>query len=171
MSRLGVGCVVGRRLRLGNSILRIEVATQNDFAAHHVEEVCGRNGDADLFGCSVFLGDSGAASEDAGHVREIRLCAVAQVDVVRIGEGQIVDVALAQVHAGDDQLAGIAIRERLEQDRIGDAEDGGAGADAERDGKNGGQCVARTPGENARSDSDIFPCHGATSEMRVETGN
>ena len=124
-----------------------------------------------LLGASVFLGDDQSASEDAGHIREIGLGTVAQVDVVGIGKGEIVDVALAKVHAGDNEFAGIVIRKRLEQDRVGDAKDGGAGADTERDCQDGGQRVAGALGKNARSDEDISPCHGATSQLRVESGN
>ncbi len=70
------------------------------------------------------------------------------------------DVALAQVHARDNEFARISVRKRLEQDCVGDAEDRRAGADPESNRKDGDQSVTGATGKDARSNGDIFPCHG-----------
>jgi hypothetical protein len=54
---------------------------------------------------------------------------------------------------------GIGIRQRLEQDRVDDAEDGGVGADAESQDGNRGQGKSRALHEEPRSVPQILPKH------------
>ncbi len=92
-----------------------------------------------MLGRSVFLEKDVAEGEDAGQVLERVFGAIAHVDEVLVGEGEIADVAIAHVAGGDDQAVGSFIGKRTQQYGIGDTEDGGAGADAQGNGQNGGE--------------------------------
>lgn len=117
------------------------------------EEIGGRDGHAELFRRAVGAGSDDAVGKDACHVREGGLRAVAKVDEVGVRERQVLYIAAAQLHPSDDQLAGVAIGKRPEQDRIGDAEDRRAGAHAEGDGEHGDSCEERISDQNAGGNS------------------
>jgi hypothetical protein len=87
-----------------------------------------------LFGTAIFGWHHAAKGEHSGHVLEHLLGAIAQVDVVGVGELQVFDMALPQFHPGKHQPVRIFIRQRLQEHRVSHAENCGTRAQAERDG-------------------------------------
>ena len=67
---------------------------------------------------------------------------------------------MAQIHSRDDQLAGFTIGEGLQEDRIGDAEDGGAGSYAEGDGEHGDGGEQGIPCQDAAGHDEGAEDHG-----------
>jgi hypothetical protein len=70
---------------------------------------------------------------------------------IRNGDLRLVRVALGQ----DDQLVGFRIGERLEQDRVDDAKDGGVRANAERERENSDESEPRRLPELAQSVTEV----------------
>jgi len=83
-----------------------EVAAESDLSSYQTKEVRGDYRGANLLRRSVFLEKDVAEGEDAGQVLERVFGAVAHVDEVLVGEGEIADVTIAHVAGGDDQTVG-----------------------------------------------------------------
>ena len=72
-------------------------------------------------------------------------------------------VAIAQIHVHDREAVRIFVRERAQQDRVGHAEDGGAGADAQGNGGDGGDGEDRAAAERPPGQREIPQQHDASS--------
>jgi hypothetical protein len=120
-----------RRRRLRQAVGIAEIAAGHDFGAHQAKEIGGNHCGVDLLGRSVFFEEDIAGSEDAGHVLEGVFGAVAHVNEVFVGEGEVADVAIAHVAGGDDQAVGILVGKGPQQHGIHDTEDSGARSDAQ----------------------------------------
>ncbi len=116
------------------SIIVDEIATEQDPRAHKPEVVRRHEAHVDLFRHAVFAGQREGKREDASKALEFVFSGFAQIDKVRVGKGKVLNAAIAHVGGNDDELIGILVRERTHEDGICDAEDGGACANAQRDG-------------------------------------
>ena len=110
-----------------------EIAADGDIRADELE-MFKNDAHVDAFRRAVVAGQREGKREDSGEALEFVLGRFAQVDEVCVGKGEVLDAAIAHVGGDDDELIGVFIRKRAQQDGIGDAEDGGARADAQGNG-------------------------------------
>ncbi len=125
-----------RGLRL--SIRIVEVAAQRDLAAHQAKEVRRDRGYPDLFRRIVLARHGDAPGSHCAYFLKHAGGAVAQVYEIRVGEREVLHVALAHVRNGEEQPLRVFVRKRPQQHGIGHAEDGRAGSDSQRDSDDGG---------------------------------
>jgi hypothetical protein len=116
-----------------------EIASEDNPGADKLEVVRGDDAHVDLLGHAVLAGQCEGEREDAGEALKFVLGRFAQVNEICVGKGEVLDTATAHVSGENDELVGIFVRERAQEDSVGDAEDGSAGADAEGDGQGGSE--------------------------------
>ncbi len=117
--------------------------------AEHREEVPRHHERLDLLGVAQ-AGDRVGVADRHREVAE-HLLALAQDLVARPGEAGLVDALLGGRGVDLDEPLGLLVRQRLQEDRLDEAEDGGVGADAEgergdRDGGEPGRLLQRADG-------------------------
>jgi len=120
-------------------------ATEEGLDAEHCEEVAGDFGDDGAVGATVGT-DADQIEDEGGHVGEDgSLLVVEEVEIgglVGLGRG-------GALHTDGDETVGVFDGERAEEEDVGEAEDGGVGADAESEGEDGDEGEAGALAEHA----------------------
>ena len=116
------------------SVIVGEIATEQDPRSHKPEVVRGHKTHMDLFRLAVVAGQREGEREDAREALEFVFGGFAQIDKVSVGKGKVLDAAIAHVGGDDDELIGIFVREGAQEHGVGNAEDGSACADTQRNG-------------------------------------
>src|SRR4029077_19035277 len=88
---------------------------------------------------------------------------------IGIREEEVLHVSLAHVGQSEYQAVGILVRERTQEDGVGDAEDRGAGADSEGDGQDGGGREDGTLAESPERVQNVAKQHGGSSDWYQDT--
>ena len=161
----GARCGAGRGRRLRNAIGVDEAAAQDGRGAHHGEEVGADGATVDQFRRAVLARHDVAEGLHGGDVLEDGFGAVAQIEEIGVGEREVLNVALAHVGEGEHQAVGILVGKRAQQNGIGHAEDGGGGADPERDGENGGGREDGALAQRAESVQQVTKQHASLQEF------
>ena len=149
----------GRGRRLGHAIRLDETASQDRGRAHHAEEVGADRGAADQFRGAILAGNDVAEGLHGGHVLEDGRGAVTEIEEVGVGEGEIFHVAPAHIGEREDQAVRTLVGEGAQKDGASHAEDRGGGADAERDGEDGGDCEDRASTQRAKGVGEVAKQH------------
>ena len=92
-----------------------------------------------MLGSAIVAGQGNGKGEDAGHALEFVFGRVAHIHENFVGKRKVFHAASAHIGRDDDELIWIFIRKGPQQDGIRDAEDGGAGPDAQGNGEYGGE--------------------------------
>ena len=127
-----------------------EVPADGDPGAHQPEEVGGDQRLAELLRTAVFARNERAEGGDSSEIVENGPRAVAKVREIGVGVQKAAAAGLLVLRKDQHQAVRVAVRKRLEQNRVGHAEDRGAGADSERErggrrsGKN--RALSQAPG-------------------------
>ena len=121
-----------------------EIASKCDPRPYKPEVVRRHDARVDSFRHAILAGQRYGESEDASEALEFVLRPFAKIDKICVGKGKVLDAAIAHIGGNNDELIGVLVRKRTQQHGIGDAEDGGAGADAQGDGYRGGEREDRT---------------------------
>ena len=90
-----------------------------------------------------------------------------QVDEVGVGEREVFDIALAHVRNGEEQPVRILVRKRPQQHCVSHTEDSRAGADAERNGDDGGGGEHGTFRQGPSGVGEVSQQHPCTSGFRI----
>ncbi len=131
------GAQQDRGRRRERVVVGLEGAAQRRFGAEHGEVVGGHEPDAQLFGI-VLAGQGRGRRPDRAEAVELRR-AVVEVLQLRPGERRPRVALRRLVGPHEHQPLGIAEGQRLDEQRVGDAEDGGVGGHAQRQrGQRGG---------------------------------
>jgi hypothetical protein len=157
------GCGTGRcrrRLRLRQPVSVLEIAAGRDRRPHQPEEVDGHDCHPNLLRRAVRPGQHLARRPERGHVVERASRAIADVDEVLVRERHAEVVAGTQVHVHDDEALGILVGKRPQQHGVGDAEDGGAGGDAQPDGDRRCERKHRAAPQRAKCEREVVERHG-----------
>jgi len=126
-------CLVRQRRRR-RPVVGDEIAPDNHPRAEHAKQIRRRAADADLLRLLFQTGNRHAAGGDhAGEVVEDVARLLLEVAQIGRRERPVLDVPGPQLAPDDDQPARVGVRQRPQQHRVDDAENRGAGADAERD--------------------------------------
>ena len=159
----GSGTRSGRRLRYAIGI--DETAAEHGGSAHHGEEVGADGGAADQFRRTVLAGYYVAEGLYGGDVLKDGGGTVAQIEEIAVGEREILDVALAHIGEREDQAVRILVRQAAQENGVSYAENRSAGADAERDGENGGGGKDRALAQSAERVGKVTKKHASLLEF------
>jgi hypothetical protein len=135
-----------RRLAAWPAIGVREIAAERDVCAQHGEKVGGDEALADALGAAVLARNHGAEDHHGGHVFELGVGSVAQIEEAGVGKGSV----------RQDQPIRILVRKRPQKHGIGHAENSGAGADAESDSRHRGDRERGTLSQDARGVGEVF---------------
>ena len=149
----------GRWAGSRQAVVVIEIATERHMRAEDAEEIGRDDSDAHLLRCPVEGRHDAALRADGGDVLERRGGAFSQVDEIHIGEREIPHGPLPHVVTGDGQTTRVFVRQRPEQDRIGDAEDRGGSADCQPERSCDGDRESRTLAQRPGGVTEIFRQH------------
>ena len=133
-----------------------EGAAERGREAEGLEEAGGHHRAGELAGVAIEVPVAGhaAADEHGGEVLE-GAAAVAEVAEVGGGDGGAA-VAARRAAGGPDEAAGVAVRERVQEDRVDDGEDRGVRADAERESQHRGDGEAGVGAELTDSVAEVL---------------
>jgi len=92
---------------------------------------------------------------EPGRRHVLENAGVLQVLPLGLRDADVVRAHAREVVLHGDELLGVGEGERVEQRRVDDAEDGGRGADAERDGQDGDGREARRLAQEPRGKADV----------------
>src|SRR5690349_4910897 len=93
-------------------------------------------------------------------------CWIREPDAIPAGAQPFALAPTRERAVDGDEPVGVSIRERVEQDSVDDAVDGGRGADPEREGADGERGVERTATQRARRVADVVEggLHGSSGQ-------
>src|SRR5262249_16740438 len=124
-----------------------EVASEGDGGAEGPEGVGGGDGEGDLLGRVVVARDGAPPRAHGRAVPPGGFGSVAEVDVARVGEGELLHVAASHFGDDKDKARWLLVGEWAQEDGVGDREDGGGGSESESDGEDRGEGEERGAAE------------------------
>src|SRR6185312_3337210 len=149
------------------ALLGQEVAAEQNGLTENVQELWSAGGSLDALWLSA-----GAEAHGAAAPRGNRLEAgVLTLPVEEVSGGDAV-VAAVDLRPNHNDAVGLVVREGREERGVDDAEDGGIGANAEREGEDGDGGEARVFEEKAKAEDEVAPAiaHGSPSCGRLVRG-
>ena len=147
------------RLRLGQTVRLLKIASVRNPRAHDLEEVGRDESERDLLWRAVGGGDHQPRGPHGRHVLDRPARPIADIGEVLVREAHREVVSRPQIHVHDDETVRVLVGKRPQEDGVGDAEECGAGTDPERDRDRDDRREQRAAAQGAHGIQDVTCQH------------